>query len=91
MATHSNILAWKSHGQRSLAGNNRVRHNFVTKNSDSKSLMLGTPQEVELSVPVTFKEDQVLHPPTSNHEFLCICEEHRICSLQHWQDRTSTG
>ena len=36
MATHSSILAWKSHGQRSLAGyspwgHKRVRHNLVTE------------------------------------------------------------
>ena len=81
------LLPGKPQRQMSLAEDSpwghRVRHNFVTKNNDNKRLMLGTPQEVELSFPVTFKEDQVLHPPTSNHEFLCICEEHRICSLQH--------
>ena len=36
MATHSSILAWESHGQRSLVGYNlwgrkRVRHNLATK------------------------------------------------------------
>ena len=36
MATHSSILAWKSHGHRSLAGyslrgHKRARHNLVTK------------------------------------------------------------
>ena len=36
MATHSNILAWKSHGRRSLAGyslwgHKRARHDLVTK------------------------------------------------------------
>ena len=36
MATQSSILAWKSHGQRSLAGyspwdHKRVRHNLETK------------------------------------------------------------
>ena len=51
------FLPEKSHGQRSLAVYSRVRHDFVTKNNDSKRLMLGTPQEVELSFPMTFKED----------------------------------
>ena len=36
MATHSSILAWKSHGQRSLVGNSpwghkRVGHDLATK------------------------------------------------------------
>jgi len=36
MATHSSILAWKSHGHRSLAGyslrgHKRARHDLVTK------------------------------------------------------------
>ena len=36
MATHSNILAWKSHGQRSLVGyspwgHKRVEHDLMTK------------------------------------------------------------
>ena len=41
MATHSSILAWKSHAQRSLAsyspwGHNRVEHKLVTKQLHQK-------------------------------------------------------
>ena len=46
MAAHSNILAWEIPWTEEPGGNNRVRHNFVTKNNDSKRLMPGTPQEV---------------------------------------------
>ena len=82
MATHSNTLAWEIPWTEEPGSvYNRVRHDFVTKSNDSKRLMLGTPQEVELSFPVTFEEDHVLHPPTSNHEFLYLCEEYSICSL----------
>ena len=40
MAIHSNILAWESHGRRSVAGyspqnNNRVGHDSVTKEQAS--------------------------------------------------------
>ena len=51
MATHSSILAWKSHGLRSLVGysprgHKRVRHNLVTEQqlsyltADSPSYLL---------------------------------------------------
>ena len=31
MATHSSILPWKSHGQRSLMGRKRLGHDLATK------------------------------------------------------------
>ena len=43
MATYSSILAWKSHGQRSLAGSmglQRVGHDWVTKQQQQQYLML---------------------------------------------------
>ena len=45
MATHSNILAWEIHGQRSLAGYSpwsckRIGHNLATKQQLKASLLL---------------------------------------------------
>ena len=42
MATHSSILAWKSHGQRSLVGyrpwgRKRIGHDLVTKQQQKQS------------------------------------------------------
>jgi len=42
MATHSSIIAWKSHGQRSLVGyspwgHKRVGHDLVTKQQQSRN------------------------------------------------------
>ena len=45
MVTHSSILAWRIHGQRSLVGNSpwghkRVRHNWATKQQDERIFII---------------------------------------------------
>ena len=54
MVTHSSVLAWKSHGQRSLGGGyspwglKRVGHDLVTKPSPSHFNKLGGQESYRL-------------------------------------------
>ena len=49
MTTHSSVLAWKSHGQRSLAGyspwgHKRVKHNLLTEQQPLPKQTGGPPE-----------------------------------------------
>ena len=56
MAAHSTILAWKSHGQRSLAGYspwgcNRAGHNLTTKQQQSQNSKFHRPRKIHTEYP----------------------------------------
>ena len=58
MATHASIVAWKIHGQRSLAGYSPSWDHKVSDRSERPTLSL---QEEELKRPCQGKKSQTLH------------------------------
>ena len=81
MATHSSILAWKSHGQRSLAGygpwgHKRVGYDLVAKQKTTTCYHTGLKRRISTSSSIEIRPKAFLKRVIKNTEMRFVLKPH---------------